>query len=1449
MPTIRQGSLAILVVLSTVLAGCTFPSSPSPAAPGGDAPSPGSAAPAAGAIGPAGGRVESSDGRLTLDVPPGALATPAAISIAQEDAAAWSDALGDRVTPRAAYDLQPDGLRFAKPARLAVRIPMADGEAADAMPLLVPLLRDASGVAALANVTVRAEPGRIVVEADVPHFSKIAAASLGNVWRIHGPEEAYVREAFVGRVEAYVGTGYASQEEAWSDYSAHVRDLRISTEAKRPVAVVQAPEGLRPSSMYESVRGAEVMKIQGHGTYLCEALGTGSIVHDITIGLAFPLAEGSVDSTVNTRVSHDVTCLDFPVHPDATFVGPEGGDVTWVESGVTYHLEIAEGALAHRVRLVPQPVPDVPRGLLAVGGLSLPPFELAEPGAKLTATRARHDGGPTPVAGFVVVAGGVATPVASPQIEATEDEERFSGDLARLGDVVLADHGLGLRVGIAPQVVPVGTWTRGDAVATVAIPITPDNEDDGAFKLLRERAPGIRLEFSYEFPLADTGSSAVDHLDADAAGGSHLVTLRQTDDAECLGVGDGVARVRMRYDAQRSTLPEIVVKRTVRCVAAEEATVIGPAGGIVMWRTGNALYEVVIPAGGLEHDVPLAPVAEEPPAGTEVVAPGFHLPTLPVAGGARVTVTLANDDGRGPVAVPVLVASGQTIMPQEPVVVITPTQTATTGVYDSLGSFRLPATGLSFVLRVFPAEATVGEPVEASLFGEAKAGFTGVAAASYDHVGPTRSTLSENLEALGEPSTTYGFKYLREDRAEMKRVEPIVCTAVGSGSVTTHTLARVGGVEIPVDLTAPVECVALPGSTRVTPDSGGTVTTADGKVSIAIPAGAVRVPTDILVSEGCGDAPGCRTACDAAAPQCVESCAPASDGCVEPCDPTTVGCGYACDEDERGCTEDAYTIRPAGLQLAQPATVQYTGEAAQRGAVPVVGSRGATSIPPATWTQPSGRADLVVTFETRTPGDYIRIVRSDFWLQSQPVADEHVVGVEFETEVTVAYSAPTRDRDQAVGLFEHFLLSFVPSDAAAGAVSRPAEPGPFEQTGPDDGFTVYLTAGSTYVCLEPGSGRVTWTARLQYLERGGGVTDEAAIVATFDHAITCVAPPPPPTVPWTAGEFTYPAGVTYPDGPPIVPPDWGPFDSEGPIALFAGSGHWGAVDLGTGAALHSAATTFDRGAATASHEDGTGFVLLRGSSSMRIEPFDGAGFTGGSTFGSYPRHFVPIGGAAPAAAVLGVGNFQLNVVRATGAGGHGVTTIGAIPGASTYVTAFALGEAGPFLAVTFGNPARLWTIPGTDATQAVEAPFTVADATRLRCAQGVCAIVDSAHGKVLRFSVDANGIPTLLGETTVAAEPLRLAVLGESDRVAFFVGRETPNTLSVLVTDLFGTVISNREFAAPPRCSGPLDVAVVRDAGGARRHGAVVTCWTNGRGFASNLFSLADLMDAEFAWW
>ncbi len=133
-------------------------------------------------VGPEGGSVTSDDGAFVLDIPPGALAEPATISIGVVPPAE----LGLVGVPLVGevYELQPTGLELAVPAAAARTVPaLALGLAADEVPFVHVFHGDEEGWTVLGSVTSR-DPvdDAVVVETELDRFSWQFAVPTSHVF-------------------------------------------------------------------------------------------------------------------------------------------------------------------------------------------------------------------------------------------------------------------------------------------------------------------------------------------------------------------------------------------------------------------------------------------------------------------------------------------------------------------------------------------------------------------------------------------------------------------------------------------------------------------------------------------------------------------------------------------------------------------------------------------------------------------------------------------------------------------------------------------------------------------------------------------------------------------------------------------------------------------------------------------------------------------------------------------------------------------------------------------------------------------------------------------------------------------------------------------------------------------------------------------------------------------
>lgn len=147
------------------------------------------------AIGPDGGTAESADGRFVLVIPPGALSDDVDITIAEQ---ASDGPIGVE------WELGPDGLEFAEPARATITMDLDDTTIRDDDGVYtVPAIESVSGdtVEELGGIDITLDE-ELVLSADVEHFSSIRTA-VGD-WKVRG----FVFPAVDGSLSAFdIGVG------------------------------------------------------------------------------------------------------------------------------------------------------------------------------------------------------------------------------------------------------------------------------------------------------------------------------------------------------------------------------------------------------------------------------------------------------------------------------------------------------------------------------------------------------------------------------------------------------------------------------------------------------------------------------------------------------------------------------------------------------------------------------------------------------------------------------------------------------------------------------------------------------------------------------------------------------------------------------------------------------------------------------------------------------------------------------------------------------------------------------------------------------------------------------------------------------------------------------------------------------------------------------------------
>lgn len=128
-----------------------------------------------GSIGTSGGSVVSSDGAVRLDVPAGALDRAVAIRIGAGAVTDVPAQLRDAAEITRVVRLEPDGLTFAKPARISFRLPATtEGDRVRAA-IRALLSRSGERVEMLASpvAEVDLDAGAVTVSAELSHFSEV----------------------------------------------------------------------------------------------------------------------------------------------------------------------------------------------------------------------------------------------------------------------------------------------------------------------------------------------------------------------------------------------------------------------------------------------------------------------------------------------------------------------------------------------------------------------------------------------------------------------------------------------------------------------------------------------------------------------------------------------------------------------------------------------------------------------------------------------------------------------------------------------------------------------------------------------------------------------------------------------------------------------------------------------------------------------------------------------------------------------------------------------------------------------------------------------------------------------------------------------------------------------------------------------------------------------------
>jgi hypothetical protein len=242
------------------------------------------------ALGAAGGRITSLDGRLTLDVPAGALATEVPVTIRRLEPGEIPPAVAD-LQPDVAYELAPEGLRFAAPVTAALTLeapPRAPDKTVSApLGIMITANADGTGVEPLADqvLVVDGTSNTTTASGTLTHFSfasfVVRNPSTGNlVARV---------SAQASRTVVPVGQGFTV------DVFLELVDVRGGR-----TPVVHQDETLRGGAVRYD--GEPVVAIgdatpdeprvrRTLGGYSCSGLGSGAYRGRVTAGALPPIAQ------------------------------------------------------------------------------------------------------------------------------------------------------------------------------------------------------------------------------------------------------------------------------------------------------------------------------------------------------------------------------------------------------------------------------------------------------------------------------------------------------------------------------------------------------------------------------------------------------------------------------------------------------------------------------------------------------------------------------------------------------------------------------------------------------------------------------------------------------------------------------------------------------------------------------------------------------------------------------------------------------------------------------------------------------------------------------------------------------------------------------------------------------------------------------------------------------
>ncbi len=259
-------------------------------------------------IGRDGGTVTSADGKVKLVIPAGALGNSETITIESIDPAKMPAPLAGADL---AYDMKPDGLRFAQPAQISVALPNSVRQADGSINLKLGALVNSSrtGVEALGDqtLTVDGRNNTTSISGTLTHFSAVAFGNRLKAARI-GSEVGFLTTTLNPIPDRLaVGTTYrASFEVAAEGFGASETvsgEFAYKDQSRAPLRHIPDMASIGPDSAgFFPLAGPPTLstpaRLGNYGDYVCDQPAS-AVVTDVQLRLAnASLFLGYVDAEV-----------------------------------------------------------------------------------------------------------------------------------------------------------------------------------------------------------------------------------------------------------------------------------------------------------------------------------------------------------------------------------------------------------------------------------------------------------------------------------------------------------------------------------------------------------------------------------------------------------------------------------------------------------------------------------------------------------------------------------------------------------------------------------------------------------------------------------------------------------------------------------------------------------------------------------------------------------------------------------------------------------------------------------------------------------------------------------------------------------------------------------------------------------------------------------------------